>query len=284
MPLGSAIASSFLSLPVEPNDVYPDIPSTQYMDLEEKGLIKLENGIVKIPHFFVWTCLTSSRLPFAASWKNLLFGEDVRWEDWEKFNQNYLAFRLLLFKHLGYKTVPLKQFFSGAQMNIPEDLEIEIPKNIQVSKANNQYPTTTTPNFGDGNCVLNVPGAPFDAFTYLRTKTGDRLLLALQMKWANLDSTYPQVIRQKTTEEEFEKIEDSVRNHLPGVDFVCVLLSRCKGMPFKNSNFDYKYVIVSLSEFEAFYGASYYQRFNCDLTEEMQDFLRPMHEPSKLDI
>ena len=266
IPLATAIAKSLLCLDVVESDEYEEMKDTKYQDLEEKGLIKLQNGKVKIPHFFVCTFLSMYKAHslLAVLWRKLLIGEgdDFWWQDWEVFNRNYVAFRLSLFAYLGYSTASLTKFFAGAKMNIPADIELKIPslETLKVSKIDYLYPSTKAPAFEIGDNVFNGNGAPFDSFLYLEATTG-RLLLALQMKLANHDSQKKQVVSDETVDREFKKIERAVANYLPGTDFVCIILGRCSGT-FTENKLPSKCVVVSREEQLNFYGESYYHRLN----------------------
>jgi hypothetical protein len=264
IPLTTAIARSFLSLNTDELDRYDEMEDTTYQDLEERGLIKLQNGKVKISHFFVCCFLYKSKhkTDLAEFWRILLIEKDFWWQDWEVFNRNYIAFRLSLFAYLGETTVSLKDFFAGAKMNIPVDIDIKIPPlaTLKVSKIEFRYPSTKAPAFDVGDNVLNADGAPFDSFLYLET-TSHPLLLAFQMKLAKLDSTNQQVIRNDTVDLEFNKINNAVSKYLAGTDFVAVILGRCRGS-FSESNLPSKCVVVSKEQQMDFYGESYYHRLN----------------------
>ena len=216
-------------MPANPNGSYPDDKSLKFLDLEEKGLIKLENGIIRMPYFFVCSVLEATN--YSKFWIDLLIGEgtDFWWQDWEVFN--HIAFRLSLFAYLNVPTVSLKKFFSAAKMNIPVDILIKIPslQALKLSKIDYRYPSTQAPAFKIGDNVLNADGAPFDSFLYLET-TADPILLAFQMKLANQDSQTPQVISDDIVSREFTKINDSIKTHLPRTNFVCVILAHCEGI------------------------------------------------------
>ena len=262
-PLGAAIALSFLQRPVGQLDTYPEEKSLRFQDLEEKGLIKLENGIIRMPYFFVCTfMLQSGSTNYSKFWRDLLIQESFWCQDWELFNWNYIAFRLSLYAYLGTHTVSLKEFFAGAKKNIPDDIQIKIPsfESLKHSKISFRYPSTRAPFFAVGDMVLNANGAPFDSFLYLET-TADPLLLAFQMKLANEDSQTPQVISDDTVNREFTKINNTISTHLPGTDFVCIILGFCRGT-FDEKRLPSKCVVISREEQMNFYGESYYHRLN----------------------
>ena len=262
-PLGSAIALSFLGRPVKLQDSYPENASLNFQDLEEKGLIKLDNEIIRIPYFFVSSfLLTSNTTNYSKFWTTLLIEKDFWWQDWEVFNRNYIAFRLSLFAYLGETTVSLKKFFAGAKMNIPIDIDIKIPSltALKVSKIDYRYPSTRAPAFDIGDNVLNADGAPFDSFLYLNTTTKP-LLFAFQMKLAKHDSTTQQVISNNTVNHEFNKINNAVSEYVAGTEFVAIILGRCRGTFFENM-LPSKCVVVSKEQQMNFYGESYYHRLN----------------------
>ncbi|EPZ33984.1 Spindle assembly checkpoint component Mad1 domain-containing protein [Rozella allomycis CSF55] len=122
--LGRAIAYSFLSIPIGEHDIV--FKETKFIDLEEAGLIKLETKgevfIVRIPFVFVWCHMQQYYdNKYYKLWTNLLIGRDIGWQDWETFNQYYIAFRLSLYAFLEKTTVLLTEFFNGAVNNFPED-------------------------------------------------------------------------------------------------------------------------------------------------------------------
>ena len=264
-PLGAAIALSFLRKPVKPIDKYPEQKSLTFQDLEEKGVIKLEEGLIRMPYFFACSfILGSETTEYSKFWSTLLLEKrNFLWQDWELFNRNYIAFRLSLFAYLGEKTIPLKKFFAGAKMNIPVDIDINIPPlaAIKVSKIDCRYPLTNASNFEIGDHVLNAAGAPFDSFLYLESNNG-RLLLAFQMKLANQDSQTKQVITNNSVNVEFNKINNVVQECLPGTDFICIILGRCDGK-FDENQLPSKCAVVSREEQMEFYGESYYHQLNC---------------------
>jgi hypothetical protein len=260
-PLGTAIAYSFLSWKVRPADEYPEIEHATYLDLEEKGLIKIEDEKVKVPYFFICSFLSSSKNTcYSSFWTDLFLGEDFWWQDWEIFNRNFIAFRLSLYSYLGHLTVSLKDFFAGAIMNIPVDFTIKIPSisDIKVSKIQYRYPATQATPFSAGDSVLNGAGSPFDSFMYVEDVTGNKLLLAFQMKLSNPDSRTPQVISNDTVNDEFAKI---VAN-LNGTDFVCVVLGRCGSALKADTCIGSNCIVVTKNEQLSFYGQSYYNRLN----------------------
>ncbi len=233
LPLAAAIALHFLSVDVREENDYPDDKSLRFIDLEEKGILKVVGEKLSMPYVFVVCFLLRGKVtPYSKIWTELLIGDDFWWQDWEVFNRNYIAFRLSLYSYLGIKTVPLKQFFHGAITSFPDDYnpEIQIPafEEIKVSKINSRYPSTSTTSasFSIGECVLNADGAPFDSFVYVKTVSDSKpVLLAFQMKLAGKDFKSPQVITTDTINHEINKINKSVGQFISGTEFVCVIFS-----------------------------------------------------------
>jgi hypothetical protein len=166
---------------------------------------------------------------------------------------------LSLFGCLGKKSVSLSEFFRGAILGIPVDITIKIPsiEELQVSVIEYRYPSTYTPAFEIGNCVLNGNGAPFDAFIYLET-ANQKLLLALQMKISRFSSrTGP--INNQLINEEYQKVNKIIDEKLHGTDFVFVMLCRRDGN-FNRDLLPSKSAIVCNSNLNSFYGDAYFQR------------------------
>ena len=85
--------------------------------------------------------------------------------------------------------------------------------------------------------------------------------MALQMKLGYLDSKNPQTITDQKINDEYNKINSAVFNHLKGTDFVAVILGRCEGK-FAEGQIPSKSVVVSKAEHDVFYGAPFYYRLN----------------------
>ncbi|KAI3655191.1 hypothetical protein MP638_007279 [Amoeboaphelidium occidentale] len=94
---------------------------------------------------------------------------------------------------------------------------------------------------------------------YLETVRNEKLLLALQMKLANADSKFPQVIDDKKINEEWNKMNKAISENLPGTNFVGVILGRCKGS-FNENNLPGKCLVITKNEHEDYYGDLYYHR------------------------
>ncbi|KAJ3124254.1 hypothetical protein HK100_011302 [Physocladia obscura] len=276
---GKAIAYAFLSILVDDNQPLSGLNSGSFVSLEEIGVIKLvpRNGrkIVRIPFMFVWSYLQTNHYDsFAKFWNEILLSKVLQWQEWEDFNINYIAFRLSLFSCLGYKSIQLSKFLSGATHNFSNDPVIAIPniENIEVSRRSERYPETSkNPPVSSGNCVLNAGGSSFDGFVYLdeeflwlneltglQSSRKTKFLLALQMKLSY--SNGGQEISNESIAAEYKKVRLCMDTYLPNISFALLVLGRCKG------KFDSKIrencAVVSKAEQKEFYGEAYYQRLN----------------------
>ncbi|KAI3655320.1 hypothetical protein MP638_003718, partial [Amoeboaphelidium occidentale] len=172
--LGTAIAHSVLGKNVNRYSDYPEGKNLTYQNLEEKGLVKIENQKLKIPYIFI-SCFIKRRndLKYARFWTDLLITGNILWQDWEKFNRNYLMFRLSLYRYLEEESTTLRELLKGAKTSFPEnfDIEIKIPveEELKIIQTNERFPTSKNVPFPTGTGVLNAAGAPFDAFMYLET-------------------------------------------------------------------------------------------------------------------
>ena len=258
----TAIVCSFLSYQVARGDKVIEGEPATFLNLEEAGLITIgDQGQIQIPFVFVWSYLNSNLNDFTRFWKDILIGKDFWWQDWEKFNQNYLAFRLSLYSFLGFTEISLKTLFNGAKINIPGNIIVQIPplKDMTSELLTQRFPTSISDEFPIGQFVLNASGAPFDAFVYLSTKDNKRILIAEEMKFANANSVRKQILTTEIMLEQYKKVNDAIYNHIRGTDFVFVILARCEGQ-FDASKIPINGVAVSMSEFRSFYGDAYYQR------------------------
>jgi hypothetical protein len=266
MALGKAIAKAFLSLPVSEANIMYEKDSITVLDLQERGVVKLEDRKIMIPYFFVSTFLENSvsTLPYSKFWKDLLIEDDFWWQDWEIFNRDYIPFRFSLYQYLKMSTVFLQDFFAGAKMNLSTKINIQIPVEIQTERMINRFPSEKTKNYKKvGVSFLNAPGAPFDSFMFLETVEKKLLLLVFQMKWNDKNAQSSSVISQELVNEEYNKMKENIKEFLPDTDVVFVILSRRKGT-FDEKVLPDDCIVVSKDEMEAFYGKLYYQRLlNC---------------------
>ena len=250
--LDVAIAYSFLPLL---------LPATKwkvsFTQMHEKGLLRFSRSTrpaVIVPYIFVLCYLTFVPNPLTRFWKKCLLDQHMQWQDWEVFGCSYVAFRLSLFTVLEYTTLPLSEFLSGATIHCPNDVSITLPPNQSVNciAIPNQFPSTCKGSFSNGECVLNASGAPFDAFVYLQS-TNCRLLIAMQMKFANATSVSPQQVTIKTIEAEYEKSSASIKMHLPETPFFFLLLAHCHGN-YDLSNIPDNCAIVTIENQADFFG------------------------------
>ena len=212
----------------------------------------------------VYCFLQSSNAPYSNFWTELLINHDYWWQNWEVFNQRFLAFRLSLFSYLDKSNVSLAQLFHGAIFSEQFDATtIVVPtiSDIKLTTINFRYPTTKREqSFSTAEFVLNGDGAAFDAFSYLQTQSS-KTLFALQMKFSKLETKNPLKIDDKLIHTEYEKVRDSIKNSLPGIDFVFVLIAHCHAV-LNRENLPPNCIIISIAEESLFYGQSYYQRLN----------------------
>jgi hypothetical protein len=260
---GKAIAYYFLSMRVVEEKKVSEFESPlTFLNLEEYGILKLhrrlDNSIrVKIPFIFVLCYLEYSDDEYSKFWVRLLISNKMYWQPWEEFNCSYMAFRLSLYAKLGISTIPIAEFLSGAKMNISEDIILKIPSihDIKTAKISYQFPSTRQTESNIGTCVLNAPGAPFDAYVYLETTTG-KLLLVQQMKLASTDSVTPQKLSNSKIADDYNKACASIDQYIPKTDNIILILGRCKGV-FDTEKLPINCAVVSLNEFQEFYGEEY---------------------------
>jgi len=267
IPLSGVIALSFLMLPVGDHTKLPDCEDLTFLELSEKGIVKLEDigagqRRVRIPYVFVCCHLgvANTKTSFSNFWKDILLDQDFWWQDWEVFNRNHLAFRLSLYSYLGYTKISLSQFLSGAKLSGLLDIKLIVPSldNILTDKIDFRFPLTKKPHFEDGSCILNGSGAPFEAFVFLSTDS-ERILIALQMKFSHVDSKNPQKITNESINTEYLKVYQNVSEYIKGTNFLLLMCGRCQGV-YDITTLPGNIAIVSDSEFECFYGNSYYKR------------------------
>lgn len=110
-----AVASAFLSLDVLLHSLVPGAKGLNYTNIAEMGIVKLAEDLyarskVYIPFVFVSAWLRRrdpAKFPVVRLWADLLLGKDFWWQDWERFNHIYFAFRLSLYSYVHYKTLYL---------------------------------------------------------------------------------------------------------------------------------------------------------------------------------
>lgn len=270
LPIEGAIATAFLSLDVMRNDPVPGVKDITFLTLAEKGVVKLkeaQDGKVKVyvPYVFVCAsllCRSEVQFPVVKLWKELLLDQNFWWQDWEVFNRNYFAFRLSLYSYLGYKTLSLGSFFTGAKCNLPSDINFVVPpiEEVQVIKANSRFPNTMS-EVKSNVFSLNAAGAPFDAFVLLDTVDKKRILVAFQMKFGGQDAKAPTKAGKDAIKAEYDKTEKAMNKFLPGTKFVLVFLSNHeKAVDFTDADIPSGCILVTKDEQRALYGELYYRR------------------------
>ena len=191
-----------------------------------------------------------------------MLSSSIHWQSWEEFNHYYMAFRLSLFAKLGFTTLPLSIFLKGAMINIPKDIIMYIPDvdAIKTEVIHQRYPEFSNAQYSCGTCVLNGPSAKFDAFVYVATSSSEdetkTLLVAQQMKYAQKDSINPQIITNKTINEEYLKVNTVLANHIPNTNFILLVLGCCDG-DFDVEKFPSKCAVVAQNQCRQFYGELY---------------------------
>jgi hypothetical protein len=234
------------------------------LDLEENGLIKLENNKIKMSYFLICCYLiASSTIPYARFWTDVLISKDFWWQDWEGFNKNYIAFRFSLYAYLEFTAIPLQTFFAGAKMNVPDELMIKIPQDVNIGEVEKRYPNANAykiKQFDFSTSVLNAEGAAFDAFMNVETSLGKPLLLAFQMKFTKKNSY---TITDALIKDEFDKASQIISGKLPGIDFIFVLLSNCESNFTESSLLPHNCVVITETEQKSFYGELISTRLNC---------------------
>jgi hypothetical protein len=272
---GYVVAKSFLSLQVGRNEKVLNTGLT-FMNLEEMGVIKLVarklgRYDVKIPLIFVECSFRDAAIDdLTRLWKLPAVGVVFGWEGWEKFNCDYLAFRIGLFAYLG-KPVWFTELFSGAKMNISQDFRIEIPPpaDIVAMEIQYRYPKTQEEDeFQAGCSVLNGKGAPaFDSFMYLKKVRGERILLGFQMKFSS-EAAGVSPLKIQEIKDEYAKMEREMKESFEKpVEFFFILLSNREG-DFDEKKLPLNCVVVSLDNLDAFYGDHYSHRIRETVSDQ----------------
>lgn len=269
-----AIAYSFLNMTVSRFKKASKHSQSTLLNLEESGLIKLVSSgpgfLVKIPFVFLRCYIETTEDPIKTYWNDLLMKRKMHWQEWESFNINYFAFRLSLFAALGQPSIPLRDFFRGSLINIPDGSDLLIPSidGIELVHADRRYPQSKIENMPDYSFFLNADGAAFDGFVsirVLRKGTGhvERKILALQMK--SSDSAKGQKITNDMIEKEYNKVKRAMDEFNDGAKFILVILGRCefdgKGEgKVEELILPNNVALVTMSEHKQFYGSFYSSR------------------------
>jgi hypothetical protein len=269
LPLSGALAYSFLSKDIGCREFKcPGSDTLSFLDLEEKGLVKLDGPsigpfLVQVPYIFVCIYLNARHdEPVAKFWEELLMGDNFWWQDWEVFCRNYVAFRLSLYSHLLLESVSLKSFFKGALFNLPTDYKVSVPsfELIGVDDMEKHYPMSKD-RVKSNVCMMNAANAPFDAFMFVKTAERQRLLLIFQMKFSNLVTKSPEKVGQEMLTLEYKKVKAAMDEFLPQTKFVVVFLThREKRQDFKEEQIPLGCILVTKDEEKELFGELYYNR------------------------
>ncbi|CAG8707452.1 2844_t:CDS:1, partial [Acaulospora colombiana] len=195
--------------------------------------------------------------------------EQFYWQQWENFNVNFWALRMCLLSVLGYKTIKLKELLKGAlysDLDMDEDVDIPDYNSIQVHYLSKRYPfddnilysnsqSCEISHYDNNKIYKNGEDAECDRFSFLIINRGQPMLLALQMKWRDLESENPQKIHDKLISNEYNKVKDFARNI--GLDnWLLIILSNCSST-FNKTLLPTRCAIVDKNNFTEFYGKIY---------------------------
>jgi hypothetical protein len=259
--LDSAIAASIVSEEVCPGYRYPDGDKLLWTHLEERGLIQIVDDKVCMPYFFMVAFLRKSVASFTPIWEGLLLRQgDYFWQNWELFNRDYIALRLACHSYLGKTQITLDEFFKGAKMSVHDNMarmKIEIPTKMTVGEVEARYPTTEQPRIPVGHVTMTAAGAPFDSFVYVRlaSESKKQVLLAFHMKFSRFTDDGNGKLTKKHIEEEYEKVQKSMSDKLPDMNFILIFLLRCE-TNCSVEDLPPNTILISKSEHESFYGLS----------------------------
>ena len=220
---------------------------SKFHKLQESGLLSLQpNGFsdskadlfvsqistVRIPFIFILLHVRYQRSPLSQFFTEILLRSEITSEEWESFNRNYIALRLAMFRHLGYTSISLDRFFTGAKMDVKRST-IVIPSNIEVIDVTSRFPphfpedhgqsqkiTEKTANLNvirsnygfptEGLVTKNASGVPFDAYVFLNSSSGKNVVMSFQMKLQSHEANKPEFVRDKMVSEECEEIRMSL--------------------------------------------------------------------------
>ncbi|CAG8442039.1 10417_t:CDS:2 [Acaulospora morrowiae] len=173
---------------------------------------------------------------------------------------------------LGYKTIKLKELLKGAlYSDVDMDVNVDIPdyNSVRVHYLSKRYPfDDTILDFNSQLCEIshndnnkiykNGEGAACDGFSFLIINCKQPMLLALQMKWRDLESENPQKINDKLISNEYNKVKNLARKI--GLDnWLLIILSNCSGT-FNKTLLPTRCAIVDKNNFIKFYGKIYSSR------------------------
>ncbi|CAG8734014.1 8785_t:CDS:2, partial [Gigaspora rosea] len=265
--ISPVLANAILERSVNENDgIYMDKDKNQhvsYKTLKSLGILTLEpaNDIrfyIRLPYLWVWLLIKNVGDQSIYKFWDLMINpeEQFYWQQWEKFNINFWALRICLFSVLGYKTIKLKELLKGAlHSDVDMDVEVDIPdyNSVQVHYLSRRYPSDDSVLDFDGQSC-----AEFDGFSFLITNCGQPILLALQMKWRDLESENPQIINDNLINKEYSRVEDVARRIGLG-KWLLLILSNCSST-FNKNLLPRRCAIVEKNNFKEFYGKIYSSR------------------------
>ncbi|CAB4430509.1 unnamed protein product [Rhizophagus irregularis] len=299
--LSEVLAKAILGLQVNKEDeiIFEDKP-TSYQDLSSMGIISLvldpktDRYYIQIPYLWASIIVEYSDHPGMECWKSMLeYDEPMYYANFEDFNARFWALRLSLFRLLGYEKIELGNLLKGAKLSrdFPVEIEVILPKDINLCKLRHRYPVTETNKDKKVNemresfrcytvldllnnqdiekymdCVfLNAKGAPWDVFSLLRYHNDSKVLwVTEQVKISETEALEPMIITQKIFDEEHTKVSDAINEDnwillfLTNAEAEGILSIKCK----KNS------ALVSRKQFKGFYGYTHASRAQFASTNE----------------
>ncbi|CAG8601353.1 10204_t:CDS:2 [Gigaspora rosea] len=279
------LANAILERSVDEDDgIYIDENKKQhvsYKTLKSLGILSLEPAdkictrfYIRLPYLWMWLLIKKAGDRSIYKFWNLMINpeEQFYWQQWEIFNINFWALRICLFSVLGYKTIKLKELLKDTlHSDVDMDVDVNIPNHssVQVHYLNRRYPSDDSILDSDGqSCKIsyndnnkiykNGGGAEFDGFSFLITNCGQPILLALQMKWRDLESENSQTINDNLINKKYSRVEDVARRI--GLDkWLLLILSNCPST-FNKSLLPRRCAIVEKNNFKEFYGKIYSSR------------------------
>jgi hypothetical protein len=216
-PLAGALCYAFLGITTTESEILPEDKNLNFLDLIQKGFIKLENGLVIIPYLFIlcfFKDVSLSKAYFSVFWSELVNSDDTHWPGWERFCHLYFTFRLACFSFLKknfhrnprlssirslYDSVSMRVFFKGFLIsNDLQGVSLSIPDESAIIQKESQtrFPYTDKTLPPVGTFMLNAAGAPFDAFVVLRTSLHRKTVLCLQMKKIKKGVTNSMILKE----------------------------------------------------------------------------------------
>ncbi|CAG8543031.1 3327_t:CDS:2, partial [Acaulospora colombiana] len=277
------LANAILKRSVNENDgIYMDEYKNKYVSYKMSkslGILMLKpvdstRFYIRLPYIWMWLLLKNAGDQSIYKFLKLMINpeEQFYWQQWENFNVNFWALRMCLLSVLGYKAIKLKELLKGAlYSDVDMDVDVDIPdyNSVQVHYLSGRYPSDDNVldsngqsceiSHNDNNKIYkNGEGAVCDGFSFLIINRGQPMLLALQMKWRDLESENPQKINDKMISKEYNKVKDFARKI--GLDnWLLLILSNCSST-FNKSLLPTRCAIVDKNNFIEFYGKIYSSR------------------------